>query len=311
MEINRTDESFLSSDGKTRIHYFVYRPSGAIRAVLQISHGMCEHIGRYEEFALFLAENGYVVYGHDHLGHGGSVASKEDLGYFGENSGWQYLVNDVYRMTKIAAREYPYHKIFLFGHSMGSFIARLYQMKHGEKIGGIILSGTSGGNRLTDVGLAAVELWIKLHGKRYRSNTLKKLMFGDYNKRYISPRTPNDWLSRDVSVVNAYSKDELCAFVFTAAGFKDMLTMLKMVSAESWARSVPKNVPVLLFSGDMDPVGDYGKGVRKVYDRLLDAGVEDVKIKLYPEGRHEMLNELNRKEVYEDILAWLNDRLKK
>ncbi len=308
MEINRTDESFLSSNGKTRIHYFVYRPSGHVKAVVQISHGMCEHIDRYQHFALYLAENGYVVYGHDHLGHGASVESKNDLGYFGDESGWEYLVEDVYEVTKIARREYPGRKIFLLGHSMGSFIARLYLMKYGKKLSGIILSGTSGGHQLNNVGLAVVDLWIRVRGKRYRSNTLKKMMFGDYNKRYPVIRTPNDWISRDVSVVDAYNKDELNTFVFTAAGFKDLMTMLKMVSDARWADSVPKDVPVFLLSGDMDPVGDYGRGVKKVYDRLLDAGVKDVKIKLYPGGRHEMLNEINRDEVYRDILDWLEEK---
>ena len=220
----------------------------------------------------------------------------------------QYLVDDVYEMTRIARREYPCQKLFLLGHSMGSFIARLYLMKYGKNLSGIILSGTSGGHQLNNIGLAVVDLWIRVRGKRYRSNTLKKMMFGDYNKRYPVTRTPNDWISRDVSVVDAYNRDELNTFVFTAAGFRDLMTMLKMVSDVRWAGAVPKDVPVFLLSGDMDPVGDYGNGVKKVYDRLLDAGVRDVKIKLYPGGRHEMLNEINRDEVYQDILDWLEKK---
>jgi len=308
MSINKTEETFLSTNGKTRIHYVTYQPDEAVKGVVQLTHGMCEHIGRYEKFALFLAENGYAVYGHDHLGHGQSVASKEDLGYFGEQDGWKYLVDDLYEMTKIISREYPNRPIFLFGHSMGSFISRLYFAKYGEKLSGIILSGTSGSNPLTGIGLSVVGIWRKTKGDRYRSKTLKKMVFGDYNKRFTSPRTPNDWLSRDPSVVDAYNRDPFSTFIFTVGGFRDLLTMLQKISDKSWASSVPKNIPMFLLSGDMDPVGSYGKGVMEVHDRLLDAGVDEVKIKLYPDGRHEMLNELNRQEVYADILAWLSEK---
>ena len=308
MIVNRTDESFLSSDGKNRIHYFVYRPSGQIKGVVQISHGMCEHIGRYEDFAAYLSKQGFAVYGHDHLGHGCSAPDKHDLGFFGEDFGWQHLVDDVYEITKIAKREYPMHKIFLIGHSMGSFIARLYFMKYGKNLSGLILSGTSGGNQLNNVGLVLTDFMIKTKGKRHRSKLLKKMMFGNYNKRYSEHRTENDWISRDNEIVDTYNADEYCTFTFTNAAVKDLLTMLKMISDDCWAESVPKEVPVFLLSGDMDPVGDYGKGVKKVYERLRNAGVKEVSLKLYPGGRHEMLNETNRSEVYADILSWLNEK---
>ena len=309
MEINKTNESFLSSNGVNRISYFVYRPTENIKGILQISHGMCEHIERYQDFAMFMAQNGFVVYGHDHLGHGHSVKSKEELGYFGEDSGWKYLVEDLYQMSKIARREYPFHKLFLLGHSMGSFIARLYFMKYGKGIDGLILSGTSGGNRMLNMGLMLADIQIRLKGTRHRSDKLQKLMFGSYNRRYPEVRTDSDWISSDPAVVDAYLRDELNTFVFTNAGFRDLMTMLKMGSDDRWARTVPKNIPVFLLSGDMDPVGDYGAGVKKVYDRLLEAGAEDVKIKLYSGGRHEMLNEVNRTDVYYDILNWLLEKL--
>lgn len=308
MEVNKINESFLSADGKHRIHYFIYRPEGAVKGVLQISHGMCEHIGRYQDFALFLAQNGFVVYAHDHLGHGQSVQSEGELGFFGEDGGWNYLVEDLHQMTKIAKCEYPFHKFFLLGHSMGSFIARLYFMKYGSQLDGLILSGTSGGNKMLNIGLAFTDMQIRLKGPKHRSDTIQKMMFGSYNRRYQEVRTESDWISRDTSVVDAYRSDPLCTFTFTNAAFKDLLTMLKMVSDERWAFSVPKDVPIYLISGDMDPVGGFGAGVKRVHDRLLEAGVGEVKIKLYPEGRHEMLNETNRTEVYYDLLNWFLEK---
>ena len=309
MNVDKTNETFLSSNGVDRVHYFVYRPTANIKGVLQISHGMCEHIERYQDFAAFLAQNGFVVYAHDHLGHGHTAKDKEHLGYFGDKNGWQYMVEDLYQVTKLARMEYPFHKVFLLGHSMGSFITRLYMMKYGSKVDGVILSGTSGGHQLNNVGLAVVDLWIKVKGPLYRSKTKYKMLFGNYNKRYPHVNTNSDWISRDPLIVESYIKDEYNTFTFTNAGFKDLMTMLKMVSDERWAFAVPKDVPVYLFAGDMDPVGDYGTGVKKVYDRLAKAGVQNLKIKLYPEGRHEMLNEINRREVYYDVLNWMMERI--
>lgn len=182
-------------------------------------------------------------------------------------------------------------------------------MKYGSKVDGVILSGTSGGHQLNNVGLAVVDLWIKVKGPLYRSKTIDKMLFGNYNKRYPHVNTNSDWISRDPLIVESYIKDEYNTFTFTNAGFKDLMTMLKMVSDERWAFAVPKDVPVYLFAGDMDPVGDYGTGVKKVYDRLAKAGVQNLKIKLYPEGRHEMLNEINRREVYYDVLNWMMERI--
>lgn len=307
-EINKTEAYFFSTDGLHRIHYVTYCPVGTVKGVVQLTHGMCDHIGRYDGFALFLAKNGYAVYGHDHLGHGGSVTEPEDFGYFGEQSGWRYLVDDLYEVTKIIQREYPNQPIFLFGHSMGSFVSRLYLSRYGEELSGLILSGTCGKLPAVGAGLSVIKLWIKTRGKRYRSKTLKKMIFGDYNKRLTSPRTPNDWVSRDPAVVDAYNKDPLNTFIFTAVGFRDLLTMMKQISQPHWYESVPKTVPIFLVSGRMDPVGNYGRGIIEVHGRLLDAGVDEVQIKLYPEGRHEMLNELNREEVYADLLAWLDPK---
>ncbi len=307
IRLNQIEDTFLSANGVTDIHYIACHPTGAVKGVVQLTHGMCEHIARYQEWIDFLAKNGYAVYGHDHLGHGRSVSDESELGFFGEQSGCHYLVEDLHTVTEKIRETYPTQPIFLLGHSMGSFVSRLYLARYGNEVQGVLLSGTCGKIPLSKMGLSLVRLWINTKGKRYRSKTLKKMIFGDYNKRLSSPRTPNDWLSRDPAAVDAFNRDPLSGFIFTNVAFRDLLTMIERISADRWFEEIPKNVPILLFSGEMDPVGNYGAGVRKLHRRLLDAGVDEVRIRIYPEGRHEMLRELNRDEVYQDILSWLEE----
>ncbi len=300
---------FTSSDGKSRVHGWVYAPTEANAvALLQLSHGMCEYIGRYQWFMESLCSMGFVVFGHDHIGHGES-SEPENYGFFGEKNGWQHLVADVHRMSLLVREKYPELPLFLFGHSMGSFVTRLYTAKHGKELSGLILSGTGGPNPLAKAGVAAASVIAKLKGPMWRCPVLEKMAFGSYNSKYQPQRTSHDWLTRDESIIDKYMNDPKCTFRFTACGFRDLFSMVAECNSKKCFASLPKTLPVLLISGDMDPVGDYGKGIVKVQEEMMKAGMTDVGMILYPQARHELLNELNREEVLQDIHNWLNDLL--
>ena len=207
-------------------------------------------------------------------------------------------------MNRLAREAYPGLPVILLGHSMGSFFARMYAVLYPETLHALVLSGTGGPNPLAGVGLALTEAIGRVKGRKHRSKFLNNMAFGQYLKRVDSPDTPYDWISRDKEVVARYAQDAKCTFIFTASAFHELMAILRAVNRPQWAQKVDKRLPVALFAGDADPVGDYGRGVESVYRALKDAGVKDVFLKLYPGARHEILNETNRAEVYADILAW-------
>lgn len=304
-----------SSDGVTSLYCTVAIPQGPIRGVVQVCHGMQEHIGRYRRFFGFLAEQGFVVCGHDHIGHGRSCPDPELFGFFGESEGYRHLVEDVFRVNQMIREQFPQGhngqplRCFLFGHSMGSLIARLFLSKHSDAIDGAILCGTAGPNPASKAGLTACDLAISSRGARFRPSFLEKLIFGQYNARYPKPKTDKDWLSRDELVVEAFLQDPLCRFRFTAAGYRDLLCLQYYSNTRAWYRTLDTSLPVLLIAGEMDPVGNFGKGVTQVYHRMQRAGLLDVSCRLYPQARHELLNEINYGAVQEDILHWLEEHL--
>ena len=280
-----------------------------MKAIFQIAHGMAEHGERYEDFAKFLCKNGYAVYANDHIGHGKSVATDDDLGYFGERDGWLGFVNDAKLLTDLAKGEYPDKPVVLFGHSMGSFIARSYCEKFGADLAGAVFCGTSGTNPAAGVAIRLADVIAKIKGSRYRSEFINKLAFGAFNKKIEKPRTPFDWLSRDNAQVDKYIADKYCGFLFTAVGYRDMSTVLWSVSGKSWYANLPFVLPVLLISGEMDPVGAYGKGIRQVFRDLKSSGHKNVLMKLYKNDRHEILNELDKEDVYKDVVDWADKLL--
>ncbi len=307
MNFKKSTGFFDSSNGIDRIAYYIYRPENtAVRAVVQISHGMCEYIERYEDFADFLCGNGIAVCGNDHLGHGNSVSSDDELGYFAPEMGWTFLPKDLHRMTAIMQEEYGDLPYIMFGHSMGSFAARAYAAKYGRCLDGLILCGTSGGESAADAGLALAKSLSAVKGDHCRSEKIQQMLFGVSNFKVEEKRTEFDWVSRDKEIVAKYMLDPKCNFTFTVRGYYDLIMLLEYVSSEDWADKIRKHLPIFLISGDMDPVGGYGKGVRKVYERLTEAGVENVGMKLYEGARHELINEINRSEVYGDVLDWIN-----
>ena len=308
MELYETKKiRFPSADGKRYVTGWIYIPTTKPVGILQICHGMCEYIGRYERFIKDMVQKGFVVCGHDHIGHGES-SDPEDYGYFGPKDGYRNLVQDLHAMTGIVKKEHPGLPCFLFGHSMGSFVSRLYLSEYAYELSGVIICGTGGPNPLSTLGIPVCGLVAGIRGEKHRSKMLDHMAFGSFNKKF-QQRTDKDWLTRDEEIVDRYRKDDKCMFLFTASGYKELSKLSKKANHPEWYRSLDKNLPMLLISGDMDPVGDYGSGVKKVYENLKKTGISDVSMKLYPDARHELLNEINYDEVFTDILTWITKHL--
>ena len=304
------DLYFQSSTGRTSIHALKCVPDGKPRAVVQIAHGIAEHIDRYRPFMEFLADNGFVAAGNDHLGHGKSIRVPEEQGFFAEKDGWWRVVDDMDKLHDIMSNEYPELPYVLFGHSMGSFLTRTYLIKHPDKYDGVILSGTGHQSpALVLGGNAAASVMAKLNGAMGDGTKLDSLAFGSYLSKIENPRTKFDWLSRDAEQVDKYIADPLCGFVGKIGLYRDMMHGIKFITDKKNIAQMNKEKPVYFMSGDGDPVGDYGKGVERAYKAFCDAGLHDVFMRLYPGGRHEMLNETNKEQVYQDILNWLNEKI--
>ncbi len=304
------DFYFNSSTGKNKIHARMCVPDAEPRAIVQIIHGIAEYIGRYDEFMSFLADNGIIAVGTDHLGHGKSIESEEQTGFFAYDNGWDYVVRDEEVLRLAMHENYPELPIIVFGHSMGSFMTRTLLIRYPDAFNAAIISGTGNqGAALVNGGLFMGNLVTGLRGAHHYSKFLNNLAFGSYNKIYDNPKTEYDWLSRDEANVQKYIDDPLCGFIPSCSLFRDMMTGVKFITNKKNLTAMNKDMPVYFMSGDMDPVGECGKGVQKAYNNFLEAGMKDVSIKLYPGGRHEMLNEINKDEVYADILAWLNSKI--
>lgn len=308
-----TKEEFYydSRDGKHKLHAIRWIPESAKPVcIVQIIHGMAEYIDRYDEFARFLAGKGILVVGDDHLGHGKSVQIGEPYGYFCKEDAATVLVRDEHRLKKMTQEQYPGVPYIIFGHSMGSFIARNYLLRYGTGIQGAVLCGTGRKTKATLTGGKAVAALQRLFcGDRHVSRLLDKLAFGAYNKRVKNPKTSFDWISRNRENVQKYMADPLCGFTFTVNGFRTMFDLIgNLLDQEALAR-MPKELPVFFIAGEADPVGDYGEGVKKVCQSFQELGMEKVQLKLYPEERHEILNEEARQEIYMDVYRWLLQRI--
>ena len=307
----KSDFYFDSSNNKDRIHGVMWKPEGNIKAILQISHGMAEFIERYADFAVFLNSHGILVAGNDHLGHGDSASSKEEFGYFAETDGNSCIIDDLHQVTEIIKKDYPGIPYFLLGHSMGSFYARQYLCQYGTELDGAIIMGTAFQPRAAAAsGKVMCKAIALFKGWHYRSSFINNLAFGSYNKAFEPARTSTDWLSRDTENVDKYNTDDRCGFIFTLNGYYNLFHGLTRLCDEDLLKKVPKALPILVTSGASDPVGNFGKGVTAVYEQYKKLGIKDLSIKLYPEARHEILNEINREEVYEDILNWLEKHIK-
>lgn len=299
---------FTSSTGnKVYAQKWINKDITEYKGIIQLVHGMQEHIGRYDEFANLLSECGYIVVGHDHLGHGNTVKKEDDFGYFADKDGWDRLVEDIHILQNQIQKQYPNLPYVIMGHSMGSLLVRTYVTKYKDNLSGMIISGTSGQKGgLLILGKMLTKLIMLFKGKRYKSKVLEYLVTGSFNKKFKPNRTNADWTTRDERVVDKYQKDPKCGKNFTAIAYYDLLNGTYYLSKQKNINKTLK-IPVLIFSGDKDPVGENAKGVIRVYNMLKKAGLDKVKIRLFKDGRHEMLNEINKEEVYYLILDWLKE----
>lgn len=293
---------------ETGLDIFVYKwvPDGDVGGVVQISHGMAETASRYERFAEALTGAGYVVYANDHRGHGRTVNDVERVGDLGED-GFNNMIRNMRQLDGIIKEEHPGLPFFMFGHSMGSFLLQRYMCLYGDRLDGAILSGSNGRvGFLLSIGAFIAKREIKKLGRGHRSVKLNRLSFGGYNKPFKPNRTAFDWLSRDEAEVDKYVNNPFCGGVFTSGFFYDLSEGLKLIEDKREIQKVPKGLPIYIFSGDNDPVGKFGKGVKRLVNTYKKAGITNVQHRLYKGGRHEMLNETNRDNVIQDTLTWLN-----
>ncbi len=310
MSVNQ-EFRFPSADGSVTLYGRTWSPEdGQPKAVLQLVHGISEHIGRYDHYASFMADAGFLVAAEDHLGHGHTPEDPADLGYTADEDGWVKMTDNVHALREKMGAEHPDLPYVLLGHSMGSFLARSYLIRYPGTVDACALLGTGqqSGAVLT-AGLAACAVEKKRLGGHGRSQVLQQLCFGAYNKRFAPNRTPSDWVCSDEAVVDAYMADPFCQVVPTVTLMQDMLTGIRFNLRKDNLAKMDKATPVFFLSGGKDPVGNEGKGVRAAYQSFLDAGCTDVRMKLYPEGRHEMLNEVNKEAVYQALLDWMRRAL--
>lgn len=296
---------YPSKDGTTRIHGIEWIPEGEVIAVLQMCHGMVEYIDRYDEFAAFMAGNGFYVVGHDHLGHGKSVTGEEKLGYFHHPDGNACVIGDIHQLRRHAQKNYPEVPYFILGHSMGSFLVRQYLGIYGEELSGAVIVGTGNQPQIAvNGGKALCRLMAAFKGWEYRSAFVNSLSIGNYEKKLGKA-----WISRNEENVKKYTADPMCSFMFTLNGFYNLFDGISKMNKQESSGKIQKDLPMFFIAGEEDLVGDCGKGVKCVYEKYKSQGVKDVTIKLYPEDRHEILNENDRAMVFEDILSWTKSKM--
>ncbi len=307
---------FLSADQRTEIHAVRWKPEGGeVKGILQISHGMVEHIERYGEFAGFMAQRGFLTVGHDHLGHGESIRSEKYYGYFARKNGSDILVEDMQQVRVIAQQEHPGAPYFILGHSMGSFLLRKYLAKYGDGLAGALILGTgTQPDSLMRVGKVLCRILAAFQGWKHQSKFVNDLIFSGGSEKVKSEgqeEWADSWVTKDVEIAKKYENDPKCQFCFTLNGFYNLFQTVRDVNRKEKIQAIPKDLPMIFLSGVEDPVGNYGKGVEEAYACYREAGIRDISMKLYPGDRHEILNEIDRETVYQDIYAWIQARMER
>ncbi len=306
--MRRETFSFLSTNRESRLHGVRWLPEdGTCRGVVQIAHGMTEFIERYEEFAGYLTDLGFVVVGHDHMGHGQSVIIPEEWGYFTKDCASDCLVWDMHRLRRKMENAYPGAPYIMLGHSMGSFLLRKYITRYGEGLAGAVIMGTgSVPDGVVKSAMAMIQSMAAVKGWRYRSKSIERMIFSNVFRRFNMDGTDpeNSWLSKDVEKVKEYYADERCTFHFTLNGFYTLLETIAYDNQLAYMEQIPEYLPILLVSGGEDPIGNYGKGVEKVSRQLEKAGLLDISLRIFEDDRHEILNETDRQQVYAEIGEW-------
>lgn len=304
----KSNQYKISAPDGVAIHVYEWLPddTGIIKGVIQIAHGMAEHAGRYEDLAGFLTSVGFAVYANDHRGHGKTAGNIENVGFVSSKNGWEKMVLDLHLVSHHIKEKSSGKPLYVLGHSMGSYLVRKYISDSGTKIQGAIISGTGDSpGILGHVGVFLTRVMLLFYPVKSPSPLMYDLSFGAFNKPFKPNRTKFDWLSRDNHQVDKYVDDPYCGGISSISFFRDLLNGVLLVTSQKNINNTPKDLPILIFSGDNDPAGNNGKGVIKVYNKFKKAGVKNLTLKLFTGGRHEMLNETNRDEVYRFVLDWL------
>ena len=306
-----TTHTFKTRDQENIFYYkWDSLPSIAIKGIIQISHGIGEHAGRYQRIAELFQEQGYIVYANDHRIHGRSANSIEMMGIYEGEDYFEDATEDMRELTLIIKKQHPTKKIILFGHSMGSLLSREYVTRYGQDLEALILSGTASYMKgIGTLGMLSANMIQVFKGRSKQNNFLKSISFSEFNKNFKPNRTAFDWLSNDESQVDLFAADPYRTEDFSLSIFQDIIKGSKKINAKNTFNSTPKSLPIYVFSGDKDPVGEMGNGVKKITRQYTNAGIKDVTLKLYKGGRHEMLNEINKEQVESDVIAWLNSRI--
>ena len=292
-----------STDNIHTLRGKIYLPDSAPKGIFQVVHGMTEHIERYDSFMGKICESGYIVCGYDHLGHGKTAENDSELGFFASQNGYDFLVDDVAVFSKEITKLYPNLPVFLFGHSMGSFIVRLAAARYSELYKKLIICGTAGKNPLAKIGIALANVLKKIKGEKYISDFIINMAFGSYNKKF-NEDPKYAWLTTDKEIIEKYKKDKFCTFKFTVSAMQDLITLTYLCNKDVWYKQIANKMPILLISGELDPVGNYSKGVKEVYNKLKKQNA-DVKIKLFENCRHEILNDSCKNEATAEILRFI------
>lgn len=303
---NMREDIYFDSNGSGKIHACIWCEETEPKGIVQIVHGIGEHVLRYDDFATYLVSNGYAVVAEDHMGHGTSSTTNNVRGYF--HGGWFAAIKDAAALMEIAKARFGNVPYILFGHSMGSFMVRTMLADYPQmEIAGCVICGTGWQSPgLLAAAIPAAKAICKLQGEDKPSKMLHTMAFGSYNNRVEHKRTLSDWLTRDDKVVDRYEADPLCGFIPTAGLMRDMLTGIRYIQQNETLAKMNKTLPCYFIAGGADPVGEYGAAVLKTVQAFEKAGMEKVACKIYPLCRHEILNEINRQEVYEDTLAWMD-----
>lgn len=304
--------TYPSADQKTNIHAMRWTPdSGEFKAILQITHGMTEYLERYTPFAEFLVTQGFMVVAHDHVGHGDSVQTIDDWGHMETGDPSNILVADMHTLRTMIQQEYPETPYFMLGHSMGSFMLRKYICLYGQGLYGAIIMGTgSQPDLLVQLGILLTKIFALIRGWRFRSRFIESLAFASAFHKYdmTGQDVTNSWLSKNPNNVSQFYSDPKCTFKFTLGGYLGLFSAIHYINKKQHNLCIPKDLPLLLVSGSDDPVGNNGKGVITAYHHYLSLNIQDVTIKLYPGDRHEILNELDHQQVFEDLVHWMESR---
>ena len=306
-----TTHTFKTRDKESLFYYkWGALPSVDIKGVIQISHGIGEHAGRYQRIAELFQEQGYLVYANDHRIHGRSAKSVEMMGIYEGEDYFEDATEDMRELTLIIKNQNPDKKIILFGHSMGSLLSREYVTRYGEDLEALILSGTASYMKgLGTLGLFSANMIQVFKGRNKRNKFLKSISFSEFNKNFKPNRTAFDWISTDENQVDLFESDPFRTKDFSLSIFQDIIKGSKKINTKDTFLNTPKNLSIYVFSGDKDPVGEMGNGVKKIMKQYVKVGIKDITLKLYEGGRHEMLNETNKEQVESDVIAWLNSRI--